>query len=267
MNRPASLIALAAGWLGIAFASTVGAMILAVGAPGSPAVNVEARLPDPGRAGHPQGTSSFAPVSAEILDDLGRAGLALGLSLSGPGSLTDGRHDADSRRPTAHPDDLRPMGSGRLATPEELADEPDVRIEMSVDRAQAQPAATLRYVIRAANVGRGAAKELQITSHIPEHTTLVAGADCEGESVGVQPNPGAPGGHTIGVCLPGPGAPGEHGIQIGFGPLGPGRVETFVFRVAIDPDTPSGSVIRNHAHVDGADIPRRTSNEVSTVVV
>lgn len=250
-------------WLAIAVAATLGAMVLAVRLPGPRALGLEAAVGGGGRYLETGGSPRFAPLSPAILSDLFGAGIVerlLGL-VGGPHPPSGHPGPPPGPAPEPPPGEEEP-----LPGPQELTEAPDLRIEMSVDKAEARPGDTITYFITVRNVGKGPAKEVVILSHVPEHTTLLAGDECGGEPAALIPNRSVPGGHTVCVAVAGPPAPGEHGFKSAIDNLNPGREHTIPFKVVVDPNAPPGTVISNHAHVEAVGLPRATSNTVSTRV-
>lgn len=135
---------------------------------------------------------------------------------------------------------------------------PQLNVLMSVDKLRAASGDTLTYEVRVRNLADEAAVQVQMSSHIPEHTTGVTDQCPEGT---IEPD----GDICIAPAVPTPGL-GEnvHQVQMGFGPLEPGQTATFRFSVRID-DAPVGSKVRNHAHAI-QDNSSESSNQVSTLV-
>lgn len=161
-----------------------------------------------------------------------------------------------------------PLPVGETAPPDdEFTPRPDLRIEMEVDNASASWGDILEYAITVTNVGTAPSQRMQLRSHVPEHTRLVATPHCGGQTVRVSPGRGPAGLPAICIDLPiGLTAPGAHEIVIGTDGLDAGQTQRLAFRVAVDPQAPQGHRIRNHAHVSADGLPDRTSNEVTTVV-
>lgn len=250
-------------WLAVAVAATLGAMVLAARLPGPRALGLEAAVGGGGGYLEAGGSPRFAPLSPAILSDLFGAGIVE--RLLGP----VGRPHPPSGHPEPPPGpapEPPPGDEGPLPGPQELTEAPDLRIEMSVDKAEARPGETLTYLITVTNVGHGAAKDVWVRSHVPKHTSLVAGWECDGENVSLSPNPGSPAGYSVCVSVPGPAAPGEHGFRNHIGPVRAGQQVRTMFKVAVDPNAPAGTVIRNHGHATNPDFPTVTSNTVSTRV-
>lgn len=258
MRRLERMGAVTIAYLAISLVATVGAMTLATRPPGLRTLGLAAA----GRISisdmEADVSPTFSPVSPEILRDLfGPAGAERLLGPSGSAGEVPGGQSAtsaSSRSPQPPPREEPDLT-------EQITERPDLRIEMSVDKSEASAGETLRYVITVTNIGRGATKQFSITSHVPEHTTLFAAPGCEGPGVEAPPD------GDIGVCGPGSPAPGEHGVKdssVQF--LEPGQSATTFFKVLVGADAPEGFVIFNHAHVQGVDLPTRTSNEVSTRV-
>lgn len=258
MRRVVRTGGLTGTWLALTVVVTLAAMALAVRAPGPARIGLEAAI---GGGAFFDGAQRFAPVDARILGSSLTPEAIRRLLGTTPSGSGEQREDA-----AAPPDEgfvERPPG---LTRPGELTKDPDVRVEMTADRADARPGDTITYTITVTNFGKGAAKEVNVSSHIPEHTTYVNDDSCGDAPVSVTPNQNVPGGYSIGICAPGPPAPGLHGYTSTYGPLNPGRRVIDVFRVVVNPDAPNGFVLRNHAHVMGPGMPRRTSNEVVTKV-
>lgn len=246
-----------AAWFAAAVVSTVLSMLVATHTPAIRVLNLRAMIGVPGIELQPE-ASRFAPVSAEVLTDIlgARAAKRLLSPDSGPETATG----PDVSGP-ADPFTLTP--DGEQSPPDTVTDQPDIRIKVRVDKSTAHPGDTLTYAITVTNVGRGAAKRLHITSHIPDHTTYDARCD----PVTVTPGAGPSGLPASDICaLPQP-APGEHGFTADWERFRPGWRDELVFHVIVNPDAPPGTVLRNHAHAEAVNLPRaRTSNEVRTTV-
>lgn len=249
--RRAALPALCAGVLSLSFQGIVVTIASHVGS-GS-AVGAEGSLARPGYAREP--FLALPALSASFVSEA-LAGLvpppAVGTALpsGGPGQ-------APGREP--------PPEREQLPT-ETLTASPDIRIAMRVDKAEARPGDTLIYTITISNVGRGDATSLTVSSHIPDYTTYVAGAECGGENVSIDENPNSPAGRTVCASVPGPPAPGEHGFVYGGVKVPAGKSRQVLIRVVVNADAPQGTVLRNHAHATGPGVQRTTSNEVSTQI-
>lgn len=160
-----------------------------------------------------------------------------------------------------------PLGESSPSPPAESTPRPDLRIEMEVDNTSASRGDILEYAITVTNVGTAPSQRMQVRSHVPEHTRLVAAPHCGGQTVRVSPGRGPAGLPAICIDLPiNLTAPGTHDIVIGTDGMDVGQTQRFAFRVAVDPQAPQGHDIRNHAHVSADGLPDRTSNEVTTVV-
>lgn len=252
-----------AGWLGLTALVTLGSMVLAVSLSGSGAGSALGRggtLPAfrPGRA------LAFAPVSPRVLSDrFGSEALGrwLGGRASAPGAPSRGAEQ---------PHAPGPPEPGRPGLAEQVTAQPDLRITMSVDKSQAMAADRLTYTIVVTNVGRGIARELNISSHLPGHTTGMTDDTCGDQPVGVHATTEPSQIVCYGLRIQDPtGAKQEHEYRVGQAALRPGYSVRRVFSVVIEPQTPAGTPIRNHAHVQlgtAANAPVTTSNEVTTVV-
>lgn len=169
--------------------------------------------------------------------------------------------------PGPQEDGFAPREGGEIPQSEEFLNRPDLRIELSVSDTSAHRGDTLEYLMTVTNTGDGPAKNVELSSHVPEHTTLVASPQCGGDAVTVEPGKG-PGGAPA-TCVDAPVAlfaPGEHEIVVPVDVLPEGRRETYSFRVTVNANTPRGAEIRNHAHADALNVPKQTSNETVTVV-
>lgn len=249
--------------LSLASVALVVSMIAATSPAAPSSVGIQARIGSALDAGEPPG-EPIAPLSPEILDVLFGGGSAVQLfgvpvATPSPGPVTSGQ---PNHEPSPSPSPSSSPGS----LPEQITAEPDLRIEMSADRATASPGDTITYTIRIANVGKGTARDLRILSHIPEYTTWIQDESC-GDAVNFGENPNSPYGYSVWVCGPPSPGPGEHGVEATtYDRFPPGRTDTLVFKVVVNPDAPQGVILRNHAHARMLNGTARTSNEVSTRV-
>ncbi|MFA5889849.1 MAG: hypothetical protein WDA27_02665 [Actinomycetota bacterium] len=248
-------------WLVVAGLTTAMSMILA--ATGGPGLRVIGPVAEVGRALEGLGAGRilmFAPVSPRILDDIvgvDTAGRLLADSRSGDSS------GGTSPRPSPKPPPNTPSSPPRLS--EQITSQPKLRITMSVDKSRAQVADTLTYTIVVTNVGRGIARQVSISSHVPAHTRFVSDDTCGDRPVAVRVTTDSSQVLCYGLRIESPTSPSAD-YSIGEAMLGPGRSVRRVFTVLIEAQTPQGTVIRNIAHVQSVGVPAKDSNEVSTVV-
>lgn len=241
-------------WVVLACASVLGPMLLAA-RPAPPLAIGFARGAGFIDAG-PDGPASFSPLSPKLLTEL--------LGREAAARLLDGPPDAEPPPPTpaGHgpgPAPSPPPDDGGLTPPGQLTKSADLRIVMTVDKSEARPGDTLTYVITVTNVGEGVAKNVEVTSHTPEHTTLKSFNGCGVVTI----DPSGDGR----ICVLGNvSGPGPHGMRAGRTTLGAGQVFRVTFEVVVNPDAAAGTIIRNHAHADALGEIRLTSKEVSTEV-
>lgn len=261
MIRAHAILRTAAGgtvWVALSFVLILAAMALAARTPGP-------RTPVlPARAGQfaflaRGGPETFPPLRVETLRAvLGRGEVARLLGGEGESPPVA---PSPSPQPTGTPPQPEP-----IPDPGEIASDSDLRIEMEASTSRAERGERITYTITVTNVGEGVAKGLRVLSHIPEHTTYVAGEECGGETVRIEDNDEVPGGKSTCVAFPvGPPPRGGHDFANEIGALNPGQRTVTIFTVAVDPDAPDGT-IANHAHVDSQDHPRLDSNQVETRV-
>lgn len=137
---------------------------------------------------------------------------------------------------------------------------PQLNVLMDVDKQQATRGEILNYEVRVTNLAQEEALHVQMSSHLPEHTTGVTDQCPDGP---IEPD----GDICIAPSVPTPGlGDAFHQVQMGFGPLGSGETATFRFSVRINDDAPIGLKIRNHAHAE-QDHSSEDSNHVQTRVV
>lgn len=254
--------AMAGVWLVVAGLTTATSMVLAVTA--GPRFRVIGPVAEVGRSLEGLGagrTMAYAPVSPRILDDIVGSDVA--------GRLLAGLRSGDSSNGTSARPSPTPPPSSPSSPPglrEQITSQPELRIAMSVDKSQAQVADTLTYTIVVTNVGRGIAREMSISSHVPAHTRFVSDDTCGDLPVGVsltlEPS------HILcyGMRIESPTNPSTD-YRIGQAMLRPGQSVRRVFTVLIEAQTPQGTVIRNIAHVQLGSGSVEDSNEVSTIVV
>lgn len=124
----------------------------------------------------------------------------------------------------------------------------DLAVSMGADRSTVPAGDHIVYTITVANVGTADFRgELRLESHHPFWTTD-SSTPC-GET-GVDPDPDHP---CVNPPAPVPGTPDEdlHSVQFSYGGSIPeGSMFVHEFRVRVNPGTPPGTQIRNHAHLD-----------------
>jgi len=142
----------------------------------------------------------------------------------------------------------------------------DLTVAMDADRESVAAGEHILYTVLVTNVGTAEfLGELRIDAHHPFGTTD-ATSPC-GDAP-VDPDPDEP---CVGVPAPVPGTPDESVHTVGFsygGRIERGHSIEFSFRVRVNPGTPAGSEIRNHAHLDvtGDGKPATTSNTTTVRV-
>lgn len=242
------------GWLAAGALATLVAMLLATTAVGPRTVVLESRpsltlpqIPSPG---------TIAPLDPRLANDLAEFVFSRAPVRPGRGEVT-----SPEQNPPTNEDDQPTLR-------EQLTSPPSMTIRMEVDRSEARAGDVITYTMIVTNNGRGIARNVRITSHIPERTSYVPD-ECQ-EPVFVHENPASPAGYTIGTCdaagfLAFQGA-GSHPVTISYDSFGPGKQDRIVFRVAVNADAPAGTRIRNHSHVQATASARATSNVVTTIV-
>lgn len=185
----------------------------------------------------------------------------------GPGRGVIGTGPASGTRPgrpTTTTTTTTTTAAGTLAAPLPRFSELDVA--MAADRRDVGAGDHITYTVTVTNVGTNDFRgEVNITSHHPFGTTD-SSTPCGDQ--GVEADPDNP---CVNPPVPVPGTPGEdvHTVSTSYqGPIPQGSSITRSFRVRVNPGTPSGTEIRNHAHLDvtGDGRPPETSNTVVVVV-
>lgn len=251
-----------AAWLAAGAAVTIGTMMLAT---------MPSRPDDISVSGRPGVSEYFLPGSLPHIPPLTTGILA---SLLGPEAAARLLRDAGlGGRVATRPDRSRPPGENgsppedRPRLSEQLTSPPNVRVSMSVDKSSARQADLITYTITVTNLGRGIAHELRLESQVPPHTTFVSDDSCGGQpaSVSVTTNPAEVLCYAARVDDPTERGQGQP-YAVGRAALRPGERFTRIFTVSVDPETPTGTVLRNRATVSGPGLPTRTSAEVATIV-
>lgn len=215
---------------------------------------------------------SFSPLAPGFLERvLGVDGSALLGAPGGPGGDGSSMGNVPRRRPgpigqAAPPTTTTTAGLVGSIGPAPVPQFSDLAVSMETDRASVAPGETIRYAVVVTNIGTAEfVGQLRVDAHHPFGTTD-ATSPC-GEAP-VDPNPAEP---CVGVPAPVPGTPDESVHTVGFsygGRLERGRSVEFSFRVRVNPGTPAGSEIRNHAHLDVAgDGEAATTSNTTTVRV
>lgn len=227
-------------------------------------------LPRPHRA-IPSGelTAAVAPLRREYLERVLGTDLAAFVAPPGRGSLgLDGRPSAGPAAP--HPGPSPTTTTVPTAVPGPVASPlprfSELEVAMVADRDTVSAGDHIRYRLAVTNIGNADFRgELRVTSHHPFWTTD-SSTPCG--DAGVEPDPDQP---CVNPAAPVPGTPNEdvHTVQFSYeGPIPQGANVAREFRVRVDPGTPSGTEIRNHAHLDvvGQGAPAQTSNTVVVTV-
>lgn len=216
-------------------------------------------------------SASFAPLSSDFVE--ARLGPNLAAFLPGADTRVEGRRiDATSTtRPGADDatrDDPSPTTTTTMLgpVPSPLPQFSELTVAMGANRTHVDPGEHILYTVGVTNVGtRDFRGDLTITSHHPFWTTD-SSTPC-GDS-GVEPDPDDP---CVNPPAPVPGTPSEevHTVQFSFGgEIEPGESVVRRFRVRVNPGTPSGTEIENHAHMDvvgDGEGPETTESVVVTV--
>lgn len=195
----------------------------------------------------------FAPldagfVAAVLGSDLSaRLGLGPAPPGAGPADREGGPRSQGSpeRTPGGTTTTTTPL-LGPLASP--VPQFSDLAASMEADPAVVSPGDHIEYRIAVTNVGTADFRgELRLESHHPFWTTD-SSTPCG--DTGIEPDPDEP---CVAPPAPVPGTPDEtiHTVQFSYeGPIARGERLVRQFRVRVDPGTPSGTEIRNHAHLD-----------------
>ncbi|HEX9683844.1 MAG TPA: hypothetical protein VGA13_12240 [Acidimicrobiales bacterium] len=183
--------------------------------------------------------------------------------VNGDGTGTNGT-DTNGEGPTNEPAPP-PDGNGGFRVPIPRFSKLDV--VMGADRGEVEPGGLITYTITVTNVGTNPFQgELSIESHHP-FWTVDATSQCGPQ--GVDPDPQDP---CVAPAAPVPGTPSEsvHTVRFSFGGLiVEGASMAFEFMVRVNPATPNGTVISNHAHMDvvGDRDGSKTTPAITVVVV
>lgn len=239
MKRFGIATGIGAGWLLAATAVTLAAMVFATGPIGSRALGQGAAVGDGLGELALSGTERFAPIDPEILaGDLPREAIE---RLQGSNRITQPGSDEAQQLPGRQ---TTPPQEGAQDTPfEQLVVTPGVFVSMSVDTGEASRGDQLLYTIIVVNRGERTARRVSVNSHVPQFTVWVGEETCDAP-IDVAPGAGAP---TVDQCLVANPRADEHQYQRSIEILPPGGSVRFAFRVAVAPDAPPGTVIRNHA--------------------
>lgn len=199
-------------------------------------------------------TPTFAPLSSDFLEERLGTDLEEFLPASATrvkGERADGPSTSDAPGPGGNAGEGPPPTTtttmlGPVDAP--LPQFSELSPSMGADRTHVDPGDHIVYTIAVTNVGnqdfRG---ELTITAHHPFWTTDST-TPCGDPGVDPDPdepcvNPPAP--------VPGTGSDGVHTVQFSFGgTIEPGESIVRQFRVRVNPGTPRGTDIENHAHLD-----------------
>lgn len=202
------------------------------------------------------GTPTFAGLRAGYVADVLGADLQNFLvipagepSADGERARTPGtaRPPGTAPSPGGAPPGAPPSGTSILGT--EIFRFARLEVTMRADRASVQPGEHVTYRIVVANTGTADFDgELSATSHHPFGTTDST-TPC-GDEVGVRPDPDEP---CVAPAAPVPGVPADdvHTVNFSYqGPIPAGEQKVFEFRVRVNPGTPPGTELVNHAHLD-----------------
>lgn len=206
------------------------------------------------------GYATFAPLSPTLVATLLGDAEAAVLLDDGP-RATDGLAGADEgdegEAPAPPEPPPSPSAPPRDVLPPLVQGDWDLEGRMQADKSTAEPEESIIYTVVARNIGtQSFAGELQISSHHPFGTRddtepCVDPGDCARAPA---PVPGLPGDvHTV-----------SHTISRR--DLAPGEEFVFRFRVRVNAWTPSGTELRNHAHIDVTGDGEGASTTNTTVV-
>lgn len=173
--------------------------------------------------------------------------------LTGPGvRLALGPEDGGGPFRADPPDDALRHPSGTAQRPTIPGTHRAMDASMSSDTAEARPGDEVQYTVIVRNVGELALVDIDVRSHVPAHTARVLdGRECGGSPVAIDPD------RSEGplLCVESgvvPVSPDTHLLRR-VGRLEPGASDVWTIVVRIDPATPPGTIIRNHAHAQTVD--------------
>lgn len=200
---------------------------------------------------------AFTPLSDRYLLDVLGSDIARFLERPEPPAQTPPRTPSSAPNPGLAP----PRDDDPIALPEVPVRFTALALSMSADRSRVHAGDVINYLITVANVGNEEFfGEIRVDTHHPFFTTD-ATDPCEND-----PSDGC-----VSINFPTPGPPTEEIHTASFTRSGPIPARTFVsfrLRVRVDPATPSGTRLANHAHllVPGAEERNRNSDVVVVTV-
>lgn len=215
-------------------------------------------LPEPFRAIPPLRQAFIA----EVLGSRNLERLLSVVAANAEESSPSGQSPRAGPRPSPQPSPPGPLA------PVLGSDDWDLRVAMAADRATVAPGESILYTIVVRNVGTGDFRsQLTISAHTPLNTTYTEPSPCGPDGIDLDPEP------CVQPAFPAPGT-GEqlhvpsksYAYGQGEDRLRAGEALVFAYRVTVNPGTPPGTELVNHAHLATASRPRADTPVVVVTV-